>query len=336
MALVPQLSAYEDPALVDHLYRVDAATPVSDPVFVFLVGSPGAGKSQGHHRLRELGIIPPDGDYATINMDTLLESLLSFRAASSIGHLLKRELKDAYPEDAKRFASIFGYSTKKENAGMFDWYDGSHDALAAAAPATVHRMNSVREKFLPLKGAVAPKSLVDVNSHALARAIQKSVNIVYETTFALNNQKKVPKFMDILSFLKNHPHYKVIVAHMAGTVPDVQARLRGRQEYEMPYKESPPFYRYVSTSDEKVAKYIEDNANAVAQLRKTYEPKGVVFVEFENALDPTRLPAPVDFNVVAQRRRIMNAYNVRRSSSRRSSSKKKTSSSHRKTSSKRH
>jgi hypothetical protein len=335
MALVPQLSAYEDTGLVDHLYQIDTATPVSDPVFVFLVGSPGAGKSQGHYRLRELGVIPADGDYATINMDTLLESLLPFRAASSIGHLLKRELKDSYPEDAKRFASIFGYSTKKENAGMFDWYDGSHNTLAAAAPNTVRRMNRVREQFLPLKGAVAPKNLVDINSHALARAIQKSINIVYETTFALNNAKKVAKFMDIMSFLKNHPHYKVIVAHMAATVPDVQARLRGRQEYEMPYKEVPPFYRYVSTSDEKVAKYIKDTADAVAHLQKTYESKGVVFVEFENALDPARLPAPVEFNAKAQSRKILNAYGRRATSShRKTSSKKKTSSSHRKTSSK--
>lgn len=148
MAFVPQLSALT-PATVDRLFGIDTAEPVAAPRFVFIVGVPGIGKSS-LNRTR----LFPTGGHATINLDTLFEAIEPFRAGSAIAHALK---SDKRTHEKVSFASIFGYGTRKENLGMFNWYDRARPELGGALPEEdLRNFDAVREHYRPLHGQTAP------------------------------------------------------------------------------------------------------------------------------------------------------------------------------------
>lgn len=309
MNMQPSLSALT-PSVVDSIYHIDSATPVATPVFLFLIGAPGAGKSSGHARAIDAGLLPA-GNYATLNLDTLLESLMPFRAASAMGHLLKRTPSTG---ELTKFASISAYGTRKENLGLFKWYNTAHDELAAIEPATIAELNRIRATFAPLQDKEADAKLIDLNEAALTRAVARSIPIVYETVFSLTKGGRVNKFDDIMAYLKKHgPQYRVVVYHIRGEPSEVAARVRARQEYGMPYEE-PPFYRYVPASEEVIAGIIDKNAAAFAALRHQYAGKAE-FEEYENRLDPSRLAPERPFNSANQLRRITRAFGPRRRTS---------------------
>jgi hypothetical protein len=300
--LVDRLSALT-PDRVDALYNIDGAQPSETPTFLFLVGAPGSGKSSGHARAFDAGILSP-GDYATINLDTLLESLLPFRAASSMAHFLKR---NPTTKDLVRFGSIGAYGTHKENLGLFKWYDEAHTALEEADPTTVHAFNHVRAEFAPLQGQEAETRLLDINEVALKRAIKKRINIVYETTMSLTKKGRVNKVDELMPNLQKKG-YRVAFYHVTGSPEDVAQRIRARQEHGTP-QEPYPFYRYITL--ERVADFIRDTKEAFDAVRKQYA-QVATFDEFENTMDPTRLPAENRRSSSTRRRQIVSAYGPKR------------------------
>lgn len=282
---MPKLSALTPP-VVDHLFGIDTAEPVAVPRFVFIVGVPGVGKSSISHRL--------PGGHATINLDTLLEAIEPFRAASAIAHALK---SDERTREKISFASIFGYGTRKENLGMFDWYD-------RARPELGDDYNAVRERFRPLHGHMAPETIIQASAAAIQRAIDRHINIVYETTL---DDGRITKVRDIVESLP--PTYRVVLYHLVGPVAEVVERIRARQEYSMPYDSPYPFYRYVTTKPENIKEQTNNNRKAVKSLRRKYEATGAIeFHEVETRLDPAALPRPRVFNPRAQHERIVAAY----------------------------
>lgn len=289
------------PPVVDSMYGLDSAEPVASPVFLFMVGAPGSGKSSGHIRAIAGGLLPAD-NYTTINMDTLLESLLPFRAASAMAHHYKQ-----HPETREfaRFASIGAYGTRKENLGIFKWYDEAHAQLQEADPKTTGRFNRVRRRFLPLLDQEAPDKLIDINEAALDRAIAKHVNIVYETTLSLTKEGRVTKVDRLMRLLKKNG-YRIVFYHITGSVEDITQRLRARQDHQTP-QDPLPFYRYISTRPEKVAKYIRTVAEAFAAVATQYA-KVASFEEFTNPMDPARLPAENQRRTSTRRRQIVGAY----------------------------
>jgi hypothetical protein len=289
------------PQAVDALYGIDSAQPSDTPTFLFLVGAPGAGKSSGHARAIEAGILAP-GNYATINMDTLLESLLPFRAASAMAHFLKRR---PATHDLTRFASISAYSTRKENLGLFKWYDEAHAALLEADPETVRTFNRVRQHFVPLAGQEAPERLLEINEAALDRAIHRQINIVYETTLSLTKAGRVNKVDAIMKLLKHTP-YRVVFYHITGPAEEVAARIKARQEHQTP-QDPHPYYRYLPSNPDKVAEFIKATADGFAAVRKQYA-KAATFEEYENRMDPARMPAENRRTTTMRRRRIASAY----------------------------
>ena len=267
------------PAVVDSLYNIDRATPVAEPTFLFLIGVPGSGKSSMYGRF---------DNHAIINIDTLLESLLPFRAASSMSQYMQQQQANT----DVTFTSIGAYGSRKENLGMFKWYD--------KAPHGFHR---VRERFQPLSGHEASLSLNDLTSHALARAITKHINIVYETTLAASS-KKVD---DIMYFIKkNKAPYRVTLTYVRASAANAAARVRARQEYGMPQEEY-PFYRYVPESEEFARKQIEQTERALTALRKKYK-HAIRFEVAENPLVAERLPAINRRSASTRRRHILRAY----------------------------
>lgn len=316
--MYPSLSALTPP-VVDHLYNIDGAAPDEHPTFLWLVGSPGAGKSSGHARAIGEGLIPA-GNYATINLDTLLESLVPFRAASAMGHYVKHA--PAMQETGAKFSSIFAYGTRKENMGLFKWYNTAHNAIAAADPAATANLNRVRAEFAHLDGHEAEAKLTDINQAAIDRAISRGINIVYETTLSLSKAKKgekgrkVQKVEEVLSMIRAHGRpYKVVFYHIYGEPGEVAARIRARQEYGMPYEEM-PFYRYVAASPALVEDFTQSTREAYEALKAQYGgERGFKFDAWANTMDPARLPPPRNFNAPAQLRRITRAYGPRRRTS---------------------
>jgi len=296
--LTPQLSDLT-PDRVDALYNIDGAQPSAEPMFLFLVGAPGSGKSSGHARAFDAGILQP-GDYATINLDTLLESLLPFRAASSMAQYLKRNPKT---RDLVHFGSIGAYGTRKENLGLFKWYDEAHDALEEADPVTIQQFNRVRAQFAPLKDQESRERLLDINEAALQRAIDKRINIVYETTLSLTKEGRVNK-VDVLMKQLKRTSYRVVFYHITGSPDDVAQRIRARQDHGTP-QEHYPFYRYVSLKH--VAESVREIKEAFDAVHKQYK-KVATFDEFVNTMEPMRLPAENRRSSSTRRRRIVSAY----------------------------
>ena len=269
------------PAVVDSLYNIDRATPVAEPTFLFLIGVPGSGKSSMYEH---------SDNHAVINIDTLLESLLPFRAASSMSQYMQQQ-----HGPTTEFSSIGAYGSRKENLGLFKWYD--------AAPAHKQTFQRVRERFQLLSGHDAPLSLNDLTSHALARAITKHVNIVYETTISAS----VKKVDDIMHFIKKHKApYRVNLLYVRATAANVAARVRARQEHGAP-QEDYPFYRYVPDTEEFARTQIEQTEMGLATLRKKYK-RQISFDVVENPLVAERLPAANRRSASTRRRHIVRAY----------------------------
>lgn len=293
------------PAVVDDLYNISRATPVATPTFVFLIGSPGVGKSSGHALAIESGLVPA-GNYATINLDSLLESLTPFRAGSAIAHYFKQKPDT---RDLVRFTALPAYGSRRENVGAFTWYDApeTHEALRAAAPRNTRRMNRLRRRFSTEDSIT--ENLIERNTAAIERAIRASVPIIYETTFALGKTGRVTKFDDIVRFIHKHaPQYHVAVLHIRGDPTDIAARIHARQEYGMPY-EAAPFYRHVQDSIAAVTSYVTKNEEAFATLKKQYsKDPTITFDEVTTHMNASRLARPVAFDAPRQRRRILDAY----------------------------
>lgn len=298
------LSALTD-GVVNHLYNIDSANPQARPIFLFLVGAPGAGKSSGHARAIATGLLPPTG-YATLNVDTLLESLAPFRAASAMAQLLKTRGKT---RNLTKFATISAYGTRKENLGLFKWYNTAHSELAAADPETIAAFNTVRAQFADLTDREAKAKLLDLHDAALDRAMEKGVPIVYETTLSLNKSGRVTKVDDIMDHMP--AKYIPVMWHIKANLANLPARIKARQEKQMP-ADPFPYYRYIP------AKLLEELAVSTAtafehiQTSSKYadiRKRLAIFDSYENPFNAdrlARLPSPPPFT--EQRNQIVRAY----------------------------
>jgi hypothetical protein len=292
---IPRLSRLT-PAVVDAIYGTAAAASKEAPTFVWLVGAPGAGKSTGHRHAIERGFVEP-GNYATVNLDSLLESLLPFRVGSSMSYMVSR----MYPNVAK-FASISAYQSKKENVGAFSWYNTAHNALAERDPDLVGALNAIREQFVRLTEKEKSRPLISKNEAALQRAIDKRVDIVYETTLSVNKDGRVAKFDELMAVLADTP-YTVKVIHVTAPAENIAARVAARQEYGMPY-ENQPFYRMVPPSATKPL--VIGMARGVAAIHVQYPD--IEIVEIENPANPAVAQAAREFNPLNLLGRIAAAY----------------------------
>lgn len=253
------------PPIVDRLYNIDEARPMTEPVFIFLVGAPGSGKSSGHRFAIEAGLLPPV-KYATINIDLLLESLLPFRAASAVADFIKENENETI-----RFSTIGAYTSRKENLGLFKWYDEASGSL-------VRTFDPIRDKFLPIKDLDAPLTLIELNEAALHRAIDRRVPIVYETTLYLSKEGRVSKVDALMQYLTATP-YRIVFYHMNAEPSDIVMRLEGRRAITT--QAEYPYVRTVPSSIESITDMVEQNKVAFRALHKKYRSVAL-FQEAEN------------------------------------------------------
>jgi len=284
------------PDIIDDLYRTKDAKPTDKPLFVFLVGTPGAGKSSGH---------PPSlrgKDYATINLDTLLESLRPFRASSAAAWWMAHADSKS---SARNFTGLPGYSSRRENVSSFGWWDRLTPKEREDAPDAIRHI--MTKGIQPSQNNA---SLIKLNEAAIERAIRKSVNIIYETTLALNKKDgRVKKVDNIMTFIRdNAPQYHILFVLVEALAHNVVERITARQEFNMPYKGN-PFWRRVPVDGASIEASIRNNAIAFSALEKQYgEREEVTFERIENKLDRERLPAVRDFDDKEALERINMAY----------------------------
>lgn len=307
-----------DPLQVDYLFGLydEAGKPVltvqKAPKFVFLIGAPAAGKSSGHKMLQERGIVSrtPSGikDYATINVDSLLEALIPFREATATAEKMGVEL-----------TALRGYVSKQPNLGFVTGLQKElfpenveetgpkKKAKVSAAPTNTNlqkkaELEAKKATCAPilkdiirsyddiLKGGPMPNNLNQIMEEALKRIIGASVDIVYETTFSSPD-----KFWKIYEMLKASPYKNnIVVMHIQGEPSVVAEKAELRQRYGMP-SEPLPFQRLVPTSVVHVADLIQKNQTVYNQLVKE-APEGVQFIEippipFSISLAPAPPPA---------------------------------------------
>jgi hypothetical protein len=295
------------PAVVDRIFGTTVANPPEgrSPVFIWMVGAPGAGKSSGHSYLTESD--PPlltSGNYATINVDTLLESLLPFRVGSAMGYTVSK----VFPEI--KFSSISAYQSKKENVGAFKWYDEARGDLEGKAdPDMLAALNAARVPFLHLKDKEKTRSLLSKNDAAIGRAIDKGIDIVYETTLSVGSGGRITKVDELMPLLAEKG-YTIKVVHVTAPPKNIAARVTARQEYGMPYEEH-PYYRMVPTF--LTAKLVAGTAEGVATIESQYP--GVEIIHIENPSNPALMVAPREFVAANLIGRIHAAYPAREASS---------------------
>lgn len=308
--LVAHLSALT-PDVVDCLFGIEVAKPVDAPNFIFLVGAPGVGKSSGHAFAIKNGFLPSreEGGYATINLDTLLESLTPFRAGSAMGHIVTHM---PHVRDHAKFSTLQSYGSRHENVGAFKWYNTAHPAMREADPELVDALNGVRERFVPLRNIELPKgsSLMDINEAAIERAVERSVSIIYETTLSLNKKEgRVIKLDKIMALLEaKGPQYRVVLIHMTAPPEEIAVRIHHRQEFGMPY-EKHPFYRYVPADPKAIVAMARGTAEAVSAIEEQYGGR-IDVIPLETAMNAARLAAPRNFDHVAQMRRVRDVYRL--------------------------
>jgi hypothetical protein len=301
-----------NPMQVDFLFGLydSRGTPLltvkEKPTFVFLIGAPAAGKSTGHTLLQERGIVHRKGkdgsrDYATINVDTLLESLIPFREATATA------AKMGVPLTALR-----GYVSKQPNLGFVSGLQkelfpenveekagakkkGKVANAEAVPSAAFEEKKTMCTPILKeiigsyadiLAGKPMPKNLNQIMDDAIRRIIDARVDIVYETTFSSDK-----KFMELYEILKGTPYMgQIIIMHIQGNPDNVGTKAELRQRYGM-LSEPVPFQRLVPTNLTHVADLIQKNQTVFDQLR-TMAPPGVSFIEQEPIpYDASKAPA---------------------------------------------
>jgi len=291
------------PETVDELFNIDTAVPTAAPCIICMIGIPGVGKTSGHTELYKAGIIAPH-TYATINLDTLLESLKVFRAASSMAYALKQEHSELV-----KFGTIQAYTGHTDDLGLFKWYNTSHNAIAGTNKSgknAIAKFDKIRAKYRDLPPGEFP-SITEHSEMAFERAMAKSVNIVYETTLSVQaKDKRVPKIDRIMELITRFPQYRLIIFHVKGAIGDVAERISSRQEYITPYLKQ-PFYRHMTTREDVLAKIDKGNYDAVTQLRAQY-PGQIVFMDYETVMNRGRLAPPRSFETRKYVRRIKNIY----------------------------
>jgi predicted ABC-type ATPase len=287
---------------VDNVFHITDAIPTTNPIFLIIAGVPGGGKSSAHKEAIKRGYLPKH-DYATINLDTLVESMKVFRAASSMAHFLKLD-----GQDDVKFGTIRAYQSKRQDLELFDWYDKIHASLD---PQTKKRMDKIRSRYSDAT-AIQPQNIQELAESAIERAVKKQVNIVYETTLSFNKKEgRVKKVDAIMDLLKDTP-YRVVLLHIVAPIEEIAKRIHHRQEYQTPSL-SMPFYRHMTTSETVLAKIDKENKESVKAIQTTYPSIRVDVMEA--TMNESRLPKPKRYTLRKQRHKLSTVFGPSRSTS---------------------
>jgi hypothetical protein len=272
---------------VMHLFGADKIVPQEDPLFVFVIGSPGVGKTTQTRRY--FGKLY-DSMY-NISLDTIVEHIEPYRKATiNAYHNVKRiKTEKGFPSNLENenYADLSSmylqviksdqpiYSSKAEYERVIKKINKKYTqkALNASnASNTINVSNVSKAKSTKAKASKAKSvktqggSLLTIMDKAIIEGIKRSYNILYDTTFAADSKGDIKKFDKVLEWIiQSKILYQIVILHITASPETIQRRLKGRHAQMV----QEGFLRAIHPK--LIPRFVEENKKCYNALKDAYE-----------------------------------------------------------------
>ena len=273
---------------VMHLFGADKIVSQDDPLFVFVIGSPGVGKTtQTRRYFGELY-----NSMYNISLDTIVENIKPYRnatikAKNNVERIKKEKgfssnlENENYADLSTMYLQVIRseepiYSSKAEYERVIKKINKKYTQKAANLKA-VNAVNAVSTNTVSTK-AVSTKaakskavktqggSLLTIMDEAIIEGINRSYNILYDTTFAADSKGNINKFDKVLEWIiQSKILYQIIILHITASPETIQRRLKGRHT-QMAHE---GFLRAIHPK--LIPKFVEENKKCYNILKDAYE-----------------------------------------------------------------
>ncbi len=288
------------------IYSGNKELPVPEsPTLVILVGSPAVGKTtQARRILAEQGM--DYENFYNVSLDSLAEVVKPYRNATRRFYNAIKErrpnLEGPFPantihpihEYMPKFSGFY-MTTIQSQRNNFGMTESSATALKklnnpAYKPSAANKRKA--NSVYPINNTKL--SLTGVREEAFKVGLQSGYDIIYDTT--LSNTKD--KILEILKTVEeNAPtKYKILVVHVTAPQPDIEARMRGRQEgmiadpekpiRGIPYTQAWMFIKENKEAFQKASKFYSSGQFMTALPGTSYTPADFTFLEVNNPTLP--------------------------------------------------
>jgi len=252
---------------VMRLFGADKIVSQEDPLFVFVIGSPGVGKTtQTRRYFGELY----DSMY-NISLDTIVENIKPYRnatikAKNNVERIKKEKgfpsnlENENYADLSTMYLQVIRseepiYSSKAEYDRVIKKINKKYTQKALNANA-----NAV--KAVKTQGG----SLLTILDEAIVEGIKRSYHILYDTTFATDSKGNINKFDKVLEWIiQSKILYQIIILHITASPETIQRRLKGRHT-QMAHE---GFLRAIHPK--LIPKFVEENKKCYNILKDAYE-----------------------------------------------------------------
>ena len=250
-----------------------------NPVFIYVIGAPGVGKTTQTRRFLEEDKRFGDGFYEdlyNISLDTIVERIKPFR---NYTHKLYNSVKKQREQKGetvttKNYAKMSAVylttimsrrnnfslpSIKTVNSHASKIVSDSINVLPAALPAGNAAGNAAELPEIRERARTNGKSINDDLKNVITNAIEKSYNILYDTT--LNGTTK--RVDDYIKLLRSK-NYKIIMIHITATAVVIKQRLQRRHNAMI----AEGYLRAISPS--LIQTFIDENKTGYEATQKKY------------------------------------------------------------------
>ena len=278
------------------------------PLFILLVGSPGAGKSHSIDNIISSKNLVPDSFYK-VSLDSIVEHIAPYREATKRLHNTARKkhghvpvgeniYKYPLPNDDYAILSEVYLTTIQSRNKQFGLPEKERRVTA--------KLNNPNIKFTPKKAIKAIKAikgikpvkdyknLIECLYEGLKYGIDHGVNIIFDTTLDNTTTKDKNKLKDkIIPLLdKARVKYNILVVLVEAPLSDIKARLQKRHNINMIHKE-----KYLRAVAPKLIEthFIKDNQKGFDAIKKWYTEEkeqgintyNIEFKRFFNIISPS-------------------------------------------------
>lgn len=225
------------------------------PLFVILVGAPGAGKtSQAKKILQSRGM---DYDhFYQVSLDSIVENVIPYRNATKtlFDTFSESGAKNLTDEELAMLSEVYLATIMSKNKGFNLNY-------TVRRITKKHRGNENKLKK-PVTKNKSLATLVDLRSEALEHGIKQGYNILYDTTF---RKSKNIMASDILPLLEMYPEHEYQIDVILVKAPKEQIRMQLNKRHRNMISQD-----YIRAISPKLIKmFIEDNEQGF-EIAKEY------------------------------------------------------------------
>ena len=255
---------------VMRLFGADKIVSQKDPLFVFVIGSPGVGKTtQTRRYFGELY----DSMY-NISLDTIVENIKPYRNAT-----IKAKNNVERIKKEKGFPSNLENENYADLSTMYLQVIRSEEPIYSSKAEYDRVIKKINKKYTQkalnananaVKAVKAVKtqggSLLTILDEAIVEGIKRSYHILYDTTFATDSKGNINKFDKVLEWIiQSKILYQIIILHITASPETIQRRLKGRHT-QMAHE---GFLRAIHPK--LIPKFVEENKKCYNILKDAYE-----------------------------------------------------------------